>query len=121
MATRVYVSYFGGLLALWIGSAPSADEHQRRPDGWVSGVEAATDYVVDRLCDISQAPPNRKVVRIPAYAAEWWRKLEDREKRRAAKVRRIESAAAQSLFPIDPTLEEAGKRAGIARIVGRGR
>ena len=38
-----------GMLALWIDHHPSATAEQKDPDGWVSDVGQATDYVIARL------------------------------------------------------------------------
>jgi hypothetical protein len=115
--TRVYVSHStkaGNMLALWVDHRPSCDKDQTDPDGWVSGV-VGTPYEIERLCELSKVP-GADVTRVHETAAEWWDRIERGRKTAASKARRAKLAGAQSMFAIDPELEEAGRREGAERV-----
>lgn len=118
MTKRAYVSFHNGMLALWIDHRPSATAEQKDPDGWVSDVDQATDYVVSRLCDLSKCS-GADVVRLESYAAEWWEKIERARKAKAAKIRREQTKGAQSLFAIPEHVERDGRNAGFERTRGK--
>jgi len=113
-----YVSFCGkanGMLALWIDHRPSCNAEQRDPDGWTTDVDQATDYVIERLCEVSRCP-RAKVVRLKKHAAEWWENIDRKRKLAAKKEARERLKDAQSLFPIDPEIEREGREVGTRRV-----
>ena len=115
---KAYVSFYKGMLALWIDHYPSATAEQKDPDGWVSDVGQATNYVIARLCELSKCSDAR-VVMLNEYAAEWWAKIDRARRAKAAKERREQAASAQSLFAIPEHVERDGRNAGFERTRGK--
>ena len=97
------------MLALWIDHYPSATAEQKDPDGWVSDVGQATDYVIARLCELSKCSDAR-VVMLNEYAAEWWAKIDRAPgRRRQEGAPRAGRERAQSLFAIPSTSSAMGE------------
>lgn len=112
-----YVSFCGkanGMLALWIDHHPVCNAEQRDPAGWTTGVSEATDYVIERLCDLSKCPDAR-IVRLTEHAAEWWEHIDATRKRKVKAAERERTKDAQSLFAIPDEIESQGRNEGFIR------
>lgn len=112
-----YVSHSldaGGMLAIWLDERPSCEKGQRDPDGWVTGV-AGTKYEAERLAELAKAP-GATLVLMHGAAAEWWKKIDTDRRRKAARERNAAAKGAQTLFSIDPEVEELGRAAAVERL-----